>query len=347
MLLNVKTSSGNYDIVIEKGAFDNLSKHISDVSTGKLFVVTDENVNEIYREKLEEQLSGFEFECMVLPSGEKTKCLDVLGKIYSAMAGAKITRSDTVVAFGGGVIGDITGLAAATYLRGVNFIGIPTTLLSQVDSSVGGKVAIDLPEGKNLVGSFYPPKKVVVDTNFLKTLPQRVFNDGMAEVIKYACIRDEKLFDMLGGNAEDCIDEIVYKCLDIKRQIVEADEFDKGERMILNFGHTFGHAVEKMYNYETYTHGEAVAIGMSKITHATENMKYTESGTAEKLDKLLKKYDLLFDSFEFDADKAMEIICLDKKGDGNSINYIFIKSIGVCEIVKKSKNDKFIVEQRV
>ncbi len=344
MLMNVKTSSRNYDIVIEKGIFSSLGNAISDVAKGKLFVVTDENVDAIYREKLHQQLSDYSFEYMVLPSGEKTKCLNMLGKIYDALAEAEMTRSDTIIAFGGGVIGDLVGFAAATYLRGIGFIGIPTTLLSQVDSSVGGKVAIDLPQGKNLVGSFYPPKKVIIDTDFLNTLPERVFCDGMAEVIKYACIRDEELFDKLCGDISDKMDEIVYTCLDIKRKVVEADEFDTGERMILNFGHTFGHAVEKLYNFETYTHGEAVAIGMLRITEATEKIGYTEMGTADKLRKLLEKYKLVFDEFTFNPDEAMKIMALDKKSSSDVINYIFIGSIGVCEIVKRSKEDTFIVE---
>jgi len=344
MQINVKTSTHDYNIIIEKGAFANLSEHIRDVATGRLFVVTDENVDRIYRSSLERALSDVEYEYMVLPSGEKTKCLETLGQIYSALAEARITRADTIIAFGGGVIGDITGLAAATYLRGVNFIGVPTTLLAQVDSSVGGKVAIDLAQGKNLVGSFYPPRKVIIDPEFLKTLPQRVFNDGMAEVIKYACIRDSGLFEILRGDISECMDKIVYTSLDIKRKVVEADEFDRGERMILNFGHTFGHAVEKMYNYETYTHGEAVAIGMNQITRATERMGYTKAGTCDKLEKLLEKYSLNFEDFKFDAEEAMNIISLDKKGDGEYVNYICIKDIGTCEIVQRSKEDRFIVE---
>lgn len=343
MQMNVKTQNGNYDIIIKKGVFSELGEHIKDVASGKLFVITDSNVDAIYRDGIYQNLSDFDFEYMVLPAGEKTKCLEKLGEIYDALANAKITRSDTIIAFGGGVIGDIAGLAAATYLRGVGFIGIPTTLLSQVDSSVGGKVAVDLPQGKNLVGSFYPPKKVIIDTDFLKTLPKRVFNDGMAEVIKYACIKDEKLFEML-SNIDDTMEKIVYTCLDIKRKVVEADEYDTGERMILNFGHTFGHAVEKIYNYEGYTHGEAVAIGMAKITEATEKMGYTEKGTYQKLVKLLGKYELLFKEFKYNPDEAMDIITLDKKSSGDNINYIFIKKIGECEIVKKNKSDRFIVE---
>ena len=162
MLINVKTSSHNYDVLIENGVFSRLGEAISDVAKGKMFVITDENVDAIYHDKLYKSLSGYRFEYLVLPAGEKTKCMEMLEKIYSSLAEARMTRSDTLIAFGGGVIGDLVGFAAATYLRGINFIGIPTTLLSQVDSSIGGKVAIDLPYGKNLVGSFYPPKKVVI-----------------------------------------------------------------------------------------------------------------------------------------------------------------------------------------
>lgn len=340
MLMNVKTSSHNYDIVIEKGVFSRIADEISDVAKGKLFIVTDENVHNLYGTKIKDKLSAFETHYMVLPSGETTKSLKVLSEIYSALADAKITRTDTIIAFGGGVIGDITGFAASTFLRGVKFIQIPTTLLSQVDSSVGGKVAVNLEQGKNLVGSFYPPAKVVIDTEFLNTLPKRVFSDGMAEVIKYACIRDNELFNMLTEDINDCMDEIVHRCLEIKRSVVEKDEFDTGERMILNFGHTFGHAVEKMYGYGTYTHGEAVAIGMLKITEATEKMGYTVQGTADALKNLLGKYGLLFPDFTFNCDEAQNIMSLDKKGDGGSINYIFIKEIGKCEIVKMSKDNK-------
>lgn len=344
MQMNVKTQSGSYDIIIEKGIFSDIAAQIRSVASGRLFVITDENVDAIYQQSLYRNLAEFDFEYMVLPAGEKTKCLEMLGKIYSSLADAKITRTDTIIAFGGGVVGDIAGLAASTYLRGIGFIGVPTTLLAQVDSSVGGKVAVDLPQGKNLVGSFYPPKKVIIDTDFLSTLPKRVFNDGMAEVIKYACIRDEKLFDVLCGDIGDAMERIVYDCLDIKRRVVENDEFDTGERMILNFGHTFGHAVEKMYNYEGYTHGEAVAIGMAKITEATEKMGFTEAGTLKRLKLLLEKYELLFDDFKFNPNEAMDIIALDKKSAGDSINYVFIKKIGECEIVKKDKVDRFIVE---
>lgn len=338
MLMNVKTSSHNYDIVIEKGVFSRIADEIKDVARGKLFIVTDENVHNLYGTKIKDRLSAFETHYMVLPSGETTKSLKVLNEIYSALADAKITRTDTIIAFGGGVIGDITGFAAATFLRGVKFIQIPTTLLSQVDSSVGGKVAVNLEQGKNLVGSFYPPAKVVIDTEFLNTLPKRVFSDGMAEVIKYACIRDKELFDILSGDITDCMDEIVHRCLEIKRAVVENDEFDTGERMILNFGHTFGHAVEKMYGYGTYTHGEAVAIGMLKITEATEKIGYTANGTVVELKDLLQKYDLVFPDFTFESQEAQNIMSLDKKGDGGDINYIFIKEIGKCEIVKMSKD---------
>ncbi len=345
MKLNVKTSSSNYDIIIENGSFEKFISLVGDIIDGhKIFVVTDDNVNRIYKDKLEKALIGREAKVCVLAHGEKTKSLDSLRRLYSELAAFKMTRTDILIAFGGGVIGDLAGFAAATFLRGIKFIQVPTTLLSQVDSSVGGKVAVDLPEGKNLVGNFYPPCRVIIDPLFLKTLPERVFSDGMAEVIKYGAIRDEGLFNLLFDDVDKNMEEVIEKCVRIKKQIVENDEFDLGERMLLNFGHTFGHAVEKMGNYETYTHGEAVAIGMLKITQKTENKGITEVGTSEKLKCLLEKYNLLFEDYTFNAKAAHEIILLDKKSAGDKINYIVLKSIGNAFIHKLPKNDVFLTE---
>lgn len=346
MKINVKTSQSNYDIIIENGAFNALISNTEDlIKDKKVFVVTDDNVNGFYGEKLEEMLFGYEYKKVVLPHGETTKSTEYLNKLYSEMALFKMSRSDIIIAFGGGVIGDLAGFAAATFLRGIKFIQVPTTLLSQVDSSVGGKVAIDLPEGKNLVGSFYPPSRVVIDPTLLNTLPQRVFNDGMAEVIKYGCIRDEELFEKLFGNIDEILEDVICTCVDIKKQVVEADEFDTGERMILNFGHTFGHAVEKICNYTTYTHGEGVAIGMLRITEKSEKMGITKPGTAEKLKELLAKYNLVFPNYTFDADKAYDVLTLDKKSSKNTISYIMITEIGKVIVNEVDKNDRFLVEE--
>lgn len=345
MKINVKTSQSNYDIIIENGAFDAFIDKCEDLLSGKkVFAVTDDNVDFFYGKKLDDMLSGYEYKKVVLPHGETTKCTEYLNKLYSEMALFKMSRSDIIIAFGGGVIGDLVGFAAATFLRGIKFIQVPTTLLSQVDSSVGGKVAIDLPEGKNLVGSFYPPKRVIIDPLLLKTLPRRVFHDGMAEVIKYGCIRDKELFCKLGGNIDDILEDVICTCVSIKKQVVENDEFDTGERMILNFGHTFGHAVEKLCNYTTYTHGEGVAIGMLRITEKSEEMGITEKGTAQKLKELLRKYDLVFDDYTFDADRAYDVLTLDKKSSKSTINYIMISKIGEVVIKEIDKKDRFLVE---
>ncbi len=345
MKINVKTSQSNYDIIIENGAFDALDSNCSDLlSNRKIFVVTDDNVDSFYGKRVDSMLSCYDYKKIVLPHGETTKSTGYLNNLYSEMAQFKMSRSDIIIAFGGGVIGDLAGFAAATYLRGVDFIQVPTTLLSQVDSSVGGKVAIDLPQGKNLVGSFYPPRRVIIDPALLKTLPSRVFNDGMAEVIKYACIRDAGLFEKLCGNIDNCLEDIICACVNIKKQVVEMDEFDTGERMILNFGHTFGHAVEKLCNYITYTHGEGVAIGMLRITEKSEEMGITEKGTYRRLREVLDKYNLLFDHYTFDAHKAYDVITLDKKSSKNTINYIMISKIGEVVIKEISKEDRFLVE---
>ena len=209
----------------------------------------------------------------------------------------RLTRSDLVIALGGGVIGDLAGFAAASYLRGVKLIQIPTSLLAQVDSSVGGKVAVDLPQGKNLVGAFYHPKMVLIDPDVLDTLPQHFINDGMGEVIKYGCIKDAELFNSLCSHSsfEDLkadLTDVITRCVDIKREVVEADQFDKGERMLLNFGHTLAHTIEQHYNYERESHGEAVGIGMYQITKIAEEKGLTAPRCAEKIKKALDIYGL-------------------------------------------------------
>lgn len=343
MTINVKTSGGNYDIIIENGIFSKIAEEIKKITKdAAVYFVTDENVDRLYGQRLKSKLAdgGITYYYTVLPAGEHTKSHEMLIKLYNAFLDVKLSRKDYIVAFGGGVIGDLTGYAAATYLRGVKFIQVPTTLLSQVDSSVGGKVAVNLECGKNLVGCFYPPQKVIIDPEMLKTLPERVFNDGMAEVIKYGAIRDEDLFEKLfdGGN----IEEIIARCVNIKKQVVENDEFDTGERMILNFGHTYGHVVECYYNYDKYTHGEGVAAGMLKITKKTEEMGITEKGTYDRLEKICKKYDLYFPEVAIPSDAAREIMLKDKKSEKDIINYVAITKIGQTKILALPKDEVLI-----
>ncbi|MBR5156734.1 MAG: 3-dehydroquinate synthase [Clostridia bacterium] len=338
--LRVNLVGREYDILIEKNLLCKSGELIKErFSPSKIFIVTDDNVNAIYGSIVTESLkdSGFEVKLVSLTPGEQTKSLEQLSYLYSEALAFSMTRSDMVIALGGGVIGDLTGLMAATLLRGIPFVQIPTTLLAQVDSSVGGKVAIDVKEGKNLVGAFYQPKLVIIDTAALDTLSDRIFFDGLAEVIKYGLIADDMLFNKLENcqNRNDiskCIDDIVYTCCDIKRKVVEEDEHDTGLRMILNFGHTLGHVVEKNYNYETYTHGQAVAYGMYLISIIGEKMNVMQKGTADKICLMLKKFDLPYNIKL--ADKISDTLGLDKKNDGSNINIVLLDRIGKAIIHK-------------
>ena len=248
------------------------------------------------------------------------------------MLEAKISRSDLVIALGGGVIGDLAGFAASSYLRGVRLVQIPTSLLAQVDSSVGGKVAVDLPEGKNLVGAFYQPSLVLIDPLVLNTLKERFINDGMGEVIKYGCIKDADLFSTLESHSsfEDLKEElpaIITRCVDIKRMVVENDQFDTGERMLLNFGHTLAHTIEQHFHYQRESHGEAVAIGMYQITRIAEEKGLTPKGTAERIQKVLKTYGLPFEC-GLTLGTLTEAIDLDKKNLNGNLNVILLHEIG-------------------
>ncbi|MBQ6913021.1 MAG: 3-dehydroquinate synthase, partial [Acidaminococcaceae bacterium] len=284
----------------------------------------------ILQESLEKE--GVVVTVLTFPAGEESKNLQTLGFLYDGLAEAGLTRSDAVVALGGGVTGDMGGLAAATFLRGVAFIQIPTSLLATVDSSVGGKVAIDLSSGKNLVGAFYQPKAVFIDPDLLKTLPVRYLHDGLAEVIKYGCIMDKELFVRLEKIQNDaellaCADEIIETCCNIKARIVEHDEFDTGERMLLNFGHTLGHAVEKTFRFDKYSHGEGVGIGMVLLTSRSEKLGLTESGTAGRIAELLQKFQLPA-AVDMQQEDFLQAIALDKKKRGSRLTLVLLKRIG-------------------
>ena len=301
--------------------------------TEKIAVITDSNVAPLYGERLRKSLemAGFSVTVWEFPAGEESKNLAVLGRLYEGLAAAGLTRSDAIVALGGGVTGDMAGLAAATYLRGIAFIQIPTSLLAAVDSSVGGKVAVDLPQGKNLVGAFYQPKLVLIDPELLYTLPPRFLHDGLAEVIKYGCIRDTGLFtrlEQLPGDAALLAqaEEIIAACCTIKARIVAQDEFDTGERMLLNFGHTLGHAVEKAFHYDTYSHGEAVGLGMVLLT-SQEKLGLTDPGTAAKIAALLQKFSLPVE-ITLPREEFIKTIALDKKKRGSQLTLVLIKDIG-------------------
>jgi 3-dehydroquinate synthase len=270
---------------------------------------------------------------MVLEPGEETKSFNTLPKIYNELLDFKITRKDLIITFGGGVIGDLGGFAASSFLRGVPFVQVPTTILAQVDSSVGGKVAVDLERGKNLVGSFYQPKAVYIDSEVLNTLSDKFYRDGMAEVIKYGCIKDAGFFNKLKSlknrtQVMDNIEDIIYNCCLIKKTVVEIDEKDLGERMLLNFGHTLGHAVEKYYNFTGYSHGEAVAIGMYNISLNSENKGLTKKGVSEEIKEILINYGLPYEVELEDNQTIVDTIALDKKNLGKILKVILVTEIG-------------------
>jgi 3-dehydroquinate synthase len=341
MNLSIDLIHSSYDIVIQKGIINTLVHEIKNLFKGKkIFIITDKNVDKFYGNLVLNNLinSGYDVKKLVLKPGEETKNLSTLPLVYDELLNFKFTRSDLIITLGGGVIGDLGGFVASTYLRGVAFVQCPTTLLAQVDSSVGGKVGVDLDKGKNLVGSFYHPKKVVIDPEVLNTLSDRVFNDGMAEVIKYGCIRDKEFFGNLinYSNKKEVmhnIEYIIHNCCKIKKEIVEKDEKDMGQRMLLNFGHTIGHAIEQYFNYTKYTHGEAVAIGMYEITKLSEELGITKIGTKEVIKDILIKYQLPYE-LTIDINELTETMKLDKKNLENNINLIFLKEIGESFIYK-------------
>ncbi|MSR90560.1 3-dehydroquinate synthase [Inconstantimicrobium porci] len=343
--LHVDLGNISYDIKIAKGLRHTIGTEIKNIFNGrKIALITDENVDKYYGSETEKSLKnqGFDVRKIVLKAGEKTKSFNSLMTLYNEFIDFNLTRSDLIITMGGGVIGDLGGFAAATYLRGIKFVQFPTSLLAQVDSSVGGKVAVDLEKGKNLVGAFYHPSLVIIDSEMLDTLPDRVFNDGMGEVIKYGLIGDKELFDKLynAGGRNDVmkiIDDVIHTCCDIKRIVVEKDEKDTGLRMILNFGHTIGHAIEKYFNFEKYTHGEAISIGMYEITKISEEKGLTEKGTADRIINILVKYDLPYDVKIDNKEEIIDTISLDKKNLNNVLNLIVLDKIGSCRIIKESR----------
>lgn len=330
-------ASQPYDVLIGSGLLGRCGEEIKPLVNGKkTVVVTDDNVGSFYAEALKNSLvgDGFSVEIFTFRHGEESKCAETLLSLYDFLGRNNITRSDFLIALGGGVVGDLTGFAAATYLRGIDYVQIPTSLLAQVDSSVGGKTAIDIAAGKNLVGAFKQPKLVIADIDTLKTLSDDFFIDGMGEVVKYGMIYSKSLFDTLkAGNIRSNPEAVIAQCVDIKREVVETDEFDTGLRMILNFGHTLGHAIEKYYNYTGISHGKAVAIGMYLITQTAESKGLIEKNISGELKECLIANGLPFET-EIDGASLFAGAVNDKKRFSDTINIILCKEIGKAEIVK-------------
>ena len=334
--IDIQLSGGSYNIIIDHGLIKEIGSAISKIYNGdKIAIITDDNVNKYYGDIVEKSLraKGYNTLKIVIPPGEKSKSVESLLKLYSDLLEFKINRGNLIVALGGGVVGDLTGFCASTLLRGIPFIQIPTSLLAQIDSSIGGKVAVDLPQGKNLIGSFYHPKAVYIDPEVLNTLDKKFINDGLGEVIKYGLIKDINLFSRLEeikGYKElmESMDYIIYTCCNIKKEVVQRDEKDTGERMILNFGHTIGHAIEKLQNYTGLSHGEAVAVGMYKITVKSEELGISKAGLSERIKNLLIKFNLPYEDDNFAKNELLEAITFDKKNINKNINLVLLKDIG-------------------
>lgn len=334
--LTVALPGREYDILIERGLLSQAGERVRAVlpKARKLAVVSDSHVEPLYGRRVLDGLTaaGFEARMFPIPAGEESKNASQLVRLWEGFMEFGLTRTDAVVALGGGVVGDLAGFAAATALRGVAFVQIPTTLLAQVDSSVGGKVAIDLEHGKNLAGAFYQPKLVLMDPDVLDTLPLSEFMAGMAEVVKYGCIWDGDFFDFLAARPERKklmadIEHILYTCCDIKRQVVIEDELDTGLRMILNFGHTLGHAYELAGHYTQWSHGEAVAAGMCAAAKLGAALGVTPGDVPGQIEDACAALGLPT-SISCTMDDYAAAIGLDKKGAGTDITLILLDKMG-------------------
>ncbi len=321
--------SGEYNIYVGEDIVEKAFRNVFDGREyDRLFLVSDSNVAGLWSEHVKKAVSSVgqalagEF---IFAAGETSKRLSTVSEMYSAFAAASLTRKSLVIALGGGVCGDMAGFAAATYLRGIDVLQIPTTLLSQIDSSIGGKTGVDLDIGKNLVGAFHQPVAVIADSRFLDTLPLRYMNDGMGEAIKYGCISDESLFY---GIAHKTIDraEMIYRCMKIKADVVTEDEFEHGRRAILNYGHTIGHAVEKLGGFERFSHGESVGIGM--LYAARIGAAFGYDPTLEcKIRTALEAWNMPTD-MDYPKGELVRVAASDKKRRGDDIKFVFADKLG-------------------
>ena len=318
-----------YEILIENGLIDRVGELSATVKKPcRAVILTDSNVSPLYAERVEKSLAlaGFDPIRFVIEAGEKSKSAESYLSLLSFLAKNRITRSDCLFALGGGVVGDLGGFSAATYLRGIEFIQIPTTLLAMVDSSVGGKTAIDIPEGKNLVGAFYQPSLVICDPTVLDTLPESIFSDGCAEVIKYGVINDPTLYEMLRSPIRPQIEGIIEKCVSDKRDVVDADERDVGVRQLLNLGHTAAHAIEILSDF-SISHGSAVSCGMAIIMRASNSLGLASNDDVSDLLSMLSSYSLPTDC-PYSACELASVALSDKKRAGGEITLVMPYAIG-------------------
>ncbi len=342
--INIKLAAHSYDIIIGNKLLDDSGEYIAKVvpEKSKIYIITDSNVAKLYLKPLERSLkkAGFEASSIIIPAGEKSKNFLQLENIINEIFKSRPERKSTIIALGGGVVGDISGFAASILLRGVNFIQIPTTLLSMVDSSVGGKTGINLKYGKNLVGSFYQPKLVLADTSLLRSLPHREFLAGYAEVLKYGLISDKKFYEFLEKEKDfSNITKMIKTSCEAKAKIVAADEKENDIRALLNLGHTFGHALEGIFGYDgTLLHGEGVAIGMVMAFRFSEYLGLCPKGRADRIEKLLKAKGMKTRASQLKkkitAQQMIKFMQQDKKVSSNKLVFILAKDIGKSFIKK-------------
>lgn len=343
--LRIDLADRSYDILIGRDLLPRVGDHlVRQERTRRALVVTNPAVNKLYGKILSEGLqnAGLGIECVEIPEGETHKTLQDAQTVYDHLIQNQYDRNTLLVALGGGVIGDMTGFIAATFLRGVPYIQVPTTLLSQVDSSVGGKTAVNHPQGKNLIGAFYQPQLVVIDLDSLSSLPADEFRAGMAEIIKYGIIEDSSLFAFLEKNSEkilaqdtECLAHIIETSCAIKAKVVERDERESNYRMVLNFGHTIGHAVEALTDYTQFKHGEAIAIGMVYAAKLSCQLGQCSQETVQRIESLVNQYGLPSHLPEFSVDEYIQTMYRDKKAHDKNIRFILVKDIGCVEIVDR------------
>ncbi len=340
MKLSVNLPEKSYDLLIEKNGLEQVGNWVASLwEQQKVVIITDDTVKELYGKQVEDAIKneGFEVFTFSISPGEQSKSLESAEKIFHFLAEKGMTRKDGIIILGGGVVGDLGGFVASTYMRGLHFLQIPTTLLAQVDSSIGGKTAINTSIAKNLVGTFAQPDGVLIDPNTLLTLENRRVKEGLAEVVKSAAIADKNLWKLLEKMSDenetlDFSEEIIFACCNVKRKVVEEDEKDIGIRLILNFGHTIGHAIEQTQGYGVVTHGEAVSLGMCQITKQAEILGTMPHGSLEKITEMLTKFHLPTTLANWDEEKLYEALTHDKKARGNQIRIILLEEIGKAKI---------------
>lgn len=337
-MLTIRAGISRYRVYIAKELISMLPAFLKQLFPESRFaLITDTTVEHLYAADLRQSLidEGESCEVFAVEPGEASKSPQTLAHLLSALAQHGFNRADVIIALGGGIVGDLAGFTAAVYLRGIRYVQVPTTLLAQIDSAIGGKTAINLPEGKNLAGAFHQPSAVFADTGVLATLPEKEFANGMAEVIKHALIKDGAMFAQLETSERitaqsDDLEKLIVANLGIKRDVVAKDEKDMGERMLLNFGHTIGHGIERLCaaQQQPMTHGQAVAIGMAAIAAAGERTGQTVQGTASRIIRVLERNALPHDIDSYDKDELLSGIKVDKKNVADTLNLVLLKKPG-------------------